>query len=405
MNIWKIVFIFVFLHTLFVVGEKKLFFIKLSIDMKFNIKAFIFCVLLMAFFSCGKQDGNVAIKGEIQNLETPYVLASYISADTLTLDTIFVNEKGRFNYRNTIDTLTVFTLYFNDYRSSVVVFADKDDKLSVKGDAIFSDLIKVNGNEINNELTAFKVENEELLKQRGQLLANLENETNGSDGLALNLHEGLAQLHSLNLDLLRVAEEYVKNNPTKVSSLILINDFFADNEDPKALDRVLEYLQGDVAKSRAANNLRAYSERIKRSVEGEYAPYFKLTDKDDKTILLSDFNGKYVLLSFLSSAGKQSRENVEALKKSYENLDKDSVQFVSVYIDTDIYPVTYLETDSIPWTIVPETKSWASDIVESYNIQIVPYNILIDPDGIIKERDIPAQQIVASIKNHTSETN
>lgn len=371
-------------------------------SMRTHTKILTFCLLSLFLFSC-KKEGNVTIKGEIQNLESPYILASYISADTLALDTISVSTKGRFKYHNSIDTLTVFTLYFNDFSSSAVVFAEKDQKLSVEGDALFPDLIKINGNEINNDLTSFKSENEDLLKQRGQLFVNLEKEAEiSSNGNPLPVSEELAQLNSLNHELLQKAEEYIKENPTKASSLILINDFFADSENPQALERVLGYLEGDVSKSRMANTLRAYSEKMNRSAEGVYMPYFTLTDKNDKKILSSDYRGKYLVLSFLSSAGQPSRENVSALKKSYETLNKDSVNFISVYIDSDIYPVAYLENDSITWAVVPEKKSWASDIVEAYNIQFVPYNILIAPDGIIRDRNIPAQQIVNAIKNSVS---
>lgn len=370
--------------------------------MRLHTKIFILCFLLTTIFSCKKED-NVAIKGEIQNLELPYILASYISADTLAIDTIQVSEKGKFSYANTIDTLTVFTLYFNDYASSAVVFADKNQKLSVQGNALLPDLIKVNGNEINDDLTAFKSNNEELLKQRGQLLVNLEKEKEISPAAAMLAdNEEIAQLNSLNHELLQNAEEYVKNNPSKAASLILVNDFFTDSENPQALERVLGYLEGDISNSKMANSLKSYSEKMNRSAEGVQMPYFNLTDKDDKAVVATNLRGKYLVLSFVSSAGQQSRENIKALKNSYESLNKDSVNFVSVYIDTDIYPVTYLESDSIPWTIVPEKKSWASDIVEAYNIQFVPYNILISPDGTIKDRNIPAQQIVSSIKNSTS---
>lgn len=369
-----------------------------------HTKTFIFCILLLtALFSCNKQHENVSIKGEIENLEYPYILASYIAADTLAIDTIPVNEKGKFNYRSTIDSLTVLTFYFNEYKSSAVVFADQGEKLSMKGDAKFPDLIKINGNEINDDLTAFKIQNEDLLKQRGQLLVNIHNENGVSpDETILSRTEEIAQLNSLNHELLQIAEDHIKNNPTKASSVILANDFFVDSENPKALERVLGYLQGDASKSRMTTQLKMHSEKINRSAEGAQMPYFQLTDNKDKNINSNDLRGKFIVLSFLSSAGQPSRDNVAALKSSYKNLNKDSVNFVSIYIDTDVYPIKYLENDSISWTVVPEKKSWASDIVESFNIQMVPYNILIAPDGTIKDRNIPAQQIESTIKNSTS---
>jgi len=155
-------------------------------------------------------------------LQYPYILASYLSADTLTLDTISVDSKGRFNYRSNIDTLTTFTLYLNNYESATVVFANKDEKITVEGDAQLPDLIKVNGNEINDELTSFKINNKDLLTQREQLLGNLqqEKESDTTTGNSFTRRDEIAKLNALNHELMLKAEDFIKEHPTKFSSLI-----------------------------------------------------------------------------------------------------------------------------------------------------------------------------------------
>ena len=101
-----------------------------------------------------------------------------ISADTLVIDTIATDNRGRFRYRCHIDTMTTFSLYLNNYQSAAVVFANYGEKIRVEGDAQLPDLIKVNGNEINDELTSFKTSNIDLLTQRGQLLLHLSKRNN-----------------------------------------------------------------------------------------------------------------------------------------------------------------------------------------------------------------------------------
>lgn len=348
--------------------------------------------------SC-KNEGGV-IKGEILNLDSPYILASYFAADSLVIDTISVGNKGKFKYPIDVDTLTTFSLYLNDYESAAVVFADEDQKLTVKGDARFSDLIRINGNDINDDLTSFKTENQELLMQRGQLLNNQRevNENDTSFNSSINRHEEMGKLNSLNHELTLKAEERIKENPTKLSSLILISNFFMNSDNPAALERVLGYLQGDVTKTAMAVSLNAYSDKLSRSAEGESMPYFQLTDDEGNRIQSSDFSGKYVLLSFISTTGIKSRETVELLKNAYDHLQRDSVEFITIYIDSESHPVEYVESDSIPWTVVAEKRSWGADIVDNYNVQYVPFNILISPDRTIQVRNIAAQGIVDEIK-------
>ncbi|NLI99889.1 MAG: redoxin domain-containing protein [Bacteroidales bacterium] len=358
----------------------------------------ISCFILWGIASC-KNEGGV-IKGEILNLDSPYILASYFAADSLVIDTISVGNKGKFKYPIDVDTLTTFSLYLNDYESAAVVFADEDQKLTVKGDARFSDLIRINGNDINDDLTSFKTENQELLMQRGQLLNNQRevNENDTSFNSSINRHEEMGKLNSLNHELTLKAEERIKENPTKLSSLILISNFFMNSDNPAALERVLGYLQGDVTKTAMAVSLNAYSDKLSRSAEGESMPYFQLTDDEGNRIQSSDFSGKYVLLSFISTTGIKSRETVELLKNAYDHLQRDSVEFITIYIDSESHPVEYVESDSIPWTVVAEKRSWGADIVDNYNVQYVPFNILISPDRTIQVRNIAAQGIVDEIK-------
>lgn len=363
-------------------------------------KIVVYFLILYSVVSCKSEEG-ILIRGEISNLEDPYILVTYLSADTLAIDTVEVDVKGKFNYRSHIDTLTTFSLYLNNYESAAVVFADKGQTLKVKGDALLPDLIEVNGNTINNDLTLFKIENRELLAQRGQLLFNLrmDSQADTIGKKPVTRHDEIAKLQLLNYELTSQAEEFIRMNPTKFSSLILINNFFMNSDNPQALERVLGYLEGDVAGTQFAARLKSYSEKINRSAEGARMPYFMLKDKEEKDIYSHEFNGKYLLLSFVSTAGIESRETIDLLKESYKEVNRDSVKFMTIYIDSDIYPVEYVENDSIPWTVVPEKRSWGSDIVDAYNVQYVPFNILIAPDGNIKVRNIPAQGVANAIRN------
>ena len=362
----------------------------------------VYLVILYSVISCRNEEG-ILIRGEISNLENPYILVTYLSADTLSIDTVDVDVKGKFVYKSHIDTLTTFSLYLNNYESAAVVFADKGQTLKVKGDALLPDLIVVSGNEINNDLTSFKTENRELLTQRGQLLFNLNMGSDTTNNKSLPFHDEVAKLQLLNHELISQAEEFIRMNPTKFASLILINNFFMNSDNPQALERVLGYMQGDVTKTQFATRLRAYSEKINRSAEGATTPYFILKDKEGKNVFSHEFRGKYLLLSFVSTAGIESRETIDLLKEVYDNVNRDSVEFMTVYIDSDIYPMEYVENDSIPWMVVPEKRGWGSDIVDAYNVQYIPFNILIAPDGNIKVRNIPAQGVASAIRNSTED--
>lgn len=140
------------------------------------------------------------------------------------------------------------------------------------------------------------------------------------------------------------------------------------------------------------------------SAEGSKMPYFKLKGDKDEYLEPTNFKNKYLLISFLSSNGDESRENVEILKDVYSSLDTFDVQFLSIYIDSDSLPIRSLPSDSIPWKIVVEDKSWGSDIIDAYNINYLPFNVLIDPKGKIVTRDIPVSDVRNVIKTKTEKS-
>lgn len=365
---------------------------------RFFKQCFIVLALAMCLVSCKKSSNKlVTIKGNISELESSYILLSYISNDSLAIDTIKSKSNGHFSHKINVDTLTLLSLYFNDQQTSLSFFVDKGDKIKIDGDANLTDLMHVTGNEINNELTAFKETNKDLLKQRAYLIEGIKQLSPDNTGKITN-NEEIARLNTINQQLLINTEEFIKENPTKTSSLILISNFFSNPENPTALARTLDYITGDVKNSQLGQNLQAFSEKINRSAEGAPIPYFEIKDINGKSFTPSSFIGKHLLLSFVSSKNNQSRDVVNSLKSTYEKLPKDSIEFVTIYIDSDTYPISYIENDSIAWTVVTEKNSWASDIADAFNIQFTPNNILISPEGIISERNINPSDIEKKIK-------
>lgn len=361
----------------------------------------------LVFFSCQRDNNKLVIEGELINLTNPYVIASSRISDTIRIDTIFVDKNGKFSYTQNVDTATFFTFYFNDFSSSTIVFSDKGiNKIKMKGDAILSDLIEIKGGEINESLTSFKIENEALLKLRSLLMTkpdlNVDSLLNSVN--VISEKEQAASINSLNHELSQKVEEFIISNPDKISSVILINEFFKNNENPETLNRVLEYLEGDALKSPLTLKLKSHNQKLMLSAEGSQMPSFKLKFEKDKYLESSDFENKYLLISFLSYNDDETAENIKILKDEYKLLDKKDIEFLSIYIDSDTLPIIHHTKDSIPWRVVVEDKSWGSDIIDAFNVHYLPFNILIDPKGKIVTRDVPVSDVKNIINTTTDKS-
>lgn len=358
----------------------------------------IFPILFVCMISCAKHTDSFEIKGKLSNVTGDCFYASLQTGQQIKIDTIKINPKGEFTYRGNIDTLSILSLYFNNNEKHTYVLVDKGWKIEMKGDVLFSDLIDVKGGEVNNDLTAFKQENKELLKTRERLLSVDIDSVYGKEGK----EQYSAELKNVNFELSNIAAEYIKKNPNKIASVILIDSFFKNELALDRLEENMNLLRGKAETFPLANSIREYSEKIKLSAVGMYAPYFMLNNyKTGKETGLANFRDKYLLLSFVSTTCKTCQDDIRDAIKEYDKLkklEKDNrnypkTEFATIVINGETKPVSETVIDSVKWTVLQDKGSWASKVFDLYNIHVIPYHILISPQGTILSRDIPLYAI------------
>lgn len=120
---------------------------------------------------------------------------------------------------------------------------------------------------------------------------------------------------------------------------------------------------------------------------GTMAPNFSLKTYDNRTIRLSDFRGRYLVIDFWASWCSDCRKDIPAIKELYNKYSTQGVDFLGISFDTDKeqWAKTYWNTYQMPWTQVSELKKWKKNthIDKLYNVKWIPTMYLIDPHGKI----------------------
>ena len=131
---------------------------------------------------------------------------------------------------------------------------------------------------------------------------------------------------------------------------------------------------------------------------GGAAPAFSLKDLSGKTVQLSDFKGKVVLLDFWATYCLPCLEAIPEFQKLYESHRKDGFEVIGISIDsfTDNVP-SFVKEHGVGYKIVLDPDHKAQD---AYKIRGLPETFLVGRDGMLREHWIGYDaELEAEIKN------
>jgi peroxiredoxin len=129
--------------------------------------------------------------------------------------------------------------------------------------------------------------------------------------------------------------------------------------------------------------------KMKSTAIGQPAPEIALPDTNGNVVKLSSMKGKYVLVDFWAKwCGPCRGENPNIVRVYNKYKDKGFTVFgVSLDRRKEDW-IQAIQQDGLTWTHVSDLKYWQSEAAQTYNISQIPFSILVDPNGVIIDKNL-----------------
>jgi len=199
--------------------------------------------------------------------------------------------------------------------------------------------------------------------------------------------------NGINVQETIIIKKFIQDNPGSFFSLEILKSL-AYKVDYVESALLFNSLTPALKRSGDGKNFAERLSLLKNLVPGARAPEFTVADTSGKMVSLSSFRGKYVLIDFWASWCGPCRKEFPNLIKALDHYKNQNFTIVGVSVDgrKDNW-LKAIHKDGTTWTQLSDLKAGDSKTAALYDINEIPQNFLLDPDGKIIAKHLMGEEL------------
>ncbi len=370
-----------------------------------NLRRLFVLTALSGFllFACKKEANWFSVSGKISHAEGRLLyLEELLVSSSKVIDSVRVDRDGEFKFKGQTNMPTYYLLKLNETKF-ITLLVDSLEQVVVEADiANFERDYRVKGSqgslyvkELNDQLYNTKHKLDSL-----QSLINMYKGNPDYASMKVRWEEESKRIKDKQVEY---SKQFVMDNPFSMASVLALYQKF-DNETfvlndiqtmrvaASALNSI--YPQSGHVKALYQNTIQLLQEernaRLQQFIQeqGQNIPDITLPDVKGEDIALSSLSGNIILVQFWSAVDRNSRVMNQALVEAYKKYKNKGFEIYQISVDTDRTEWTdAIDADKLIWINVGD-MSGSRHATSVYNIKSIPYNYLLNREGIIVAQNL-----------------
>ena len=369
------------------------------------MKKFLMASALLVFLaaaSCKRTEKNVSFNCTVlSNTEKQSVYLDLIEleGEPITMDTA-IAEMGKAVFAlkgGVVDPEALYRVRFEKTQAYFLVIPD-NSSINVTADLKSPDLFSTNSNGSNSFrllLAGFNERLQEIDSIRNAIVAKGDMMDSSRVVLETGFREKITAAGSFLLNYADTTE----TPAVAIYALGMSRNLVSPDQVKPALNAIAKRFPKSKKIAKLAGDVNNQTEpKQTEDLVGKEAPLFEMPDVNGRTISLASLRGKYVLVDFWASWCKPCRMENPNVVAAYQQFKDKNFTVLGVSLDKNKEAwLNAIKEDGLAWAHVSDLKQWQSSVVPLYQIEGIPFNVLLDPQGKVIAKGLRGEDLLTQL--------